>query len=73
MHLYMAGLEDGSYLHCERRAAVIAFIGTDARALAFQLANSLTPAAVWALRAIGPQLRLNVGIGGLFVVECRAG
>ena len=65
----MALLEDGADLDGEGLLAVVALVHADPGALALQPVDLLGAAAMRADRAVRPQLRLDVVIGGFFAVE----
>jgi len=69
----VAVLENGAHLDGKGLAALVALAKPNAGGLAIQLADlgRVRVAAVRAYRAVRPQKRLNVAIGGGFVVEVR--
>jgi hypothetical protein len=71
VHRDVAGLEDGPDLYGEGLTAVVALIDADAGALALQLGDPVQTAALGADRAMRPDARLNVGVGGFLVVKVR--
>ena len=73
-HRDVAHLEDRSDLDVERLAAGIALVEADPRGLALQPADMfLRRAAMRARRTIGPDPRLDVGVGGFFAMEMSGG
>ena len=70
-HLDVAALKDGSDLHGEGLAALVALVEADPGALAAHLADALHPAAVRADGAVRPDPRLDPLVSGLFVVKAR--
>jgi len=69
MQLDVAGLKDGSNLHGEGLAASVAFVNTDAGAIAFQRSRAIQNAAMRAWAPVCPQTRFDEPIGGFFAME----
>ena len=69
----MAGLEDGSDLDGEGFAAVVAFVGAYAGALATHLSDALHATAMRAYRPTRPKARLYEFIRGFFIMEVGGG
>jgi hypothetical protein len=68
-HRDMARLEDRADFHGERLAALVALVRTDPSALATHLPDSIAVLAARANRSIGPNLSLNEGVSGSFVMK----
>lgn len=68
-HSDMAGLENRPDLDRKRLPAGVALVETGAVAFAFECARAVYDATVRAYATIGPKSRLDIGIGGGFVVE----
>jgi hypothetical protein len=69
----VAVLENGSYPHGERFLAGIALAQPGPGGLAAQAADAVGSLAMRANRAIGPELRLNIGESGGFVLKLWSG
>lgn len=69
VHWDVGLLEDGPDSHAELLAADVALVEAEASCLALHLGNALGALAVGANRAMRPQMRLNPGVGGLFVLQ----
>jgi len=73
VHGNVAGLKDCAYLDGEGLAALVALVSANAGGLAAHLADPLHAAAMRAHRAISPDARLYISVGGFFIVELGAG
>jgi hypothetical protein len=65
----VAVFKDSSDLDSELLSAYVALVEALTVALPVQLPDALGSAAMRAYRAFGPELRFNVRVRGLFVVE----
>lgn len=65
----MTVLENGADLYGERLAALVAFVGANASALALHLGNAFDSAAMRANWTVRPNSGFNPSISGGFVVK----
>lgn len=73
VHGDVAAFKDGAHLHSEGLAALVALVCAYAGRFAAHLGNALALSALGASRAMRPNPRLYIGVGGFFVVQFRAG
>lgn len=69
--LDMAGLEDCPDFDSEFPPARIALVEANPIAFALQSAGAINDAAMQTIAAVRPNTRLDIGVGGGFIVEVR--
>src|SRR3569623_1828993 len=73
VHGDVRGFKDGADLHGEGLTALVALVSANAGRLALHLADALHTPAMRADRTVRPDARLDISVGGFFVVEVRCG